>query len=165
MRGYLGLGSNLGDRLGALQSAVDLLAREPGLRIDASSRVYETDPVGGPAQPDYLNAVVRVETELTPHETLEACRRTETALGRVRDVRWGPRAIDIDVLLLDALTVDEPDLTVPHPRIADRAFVLLPLLELEPDPMLPGGRTLASVTLGPEGAQLFAPPLSTRPAP
>ncbi len=106
---YLGLGSNLGDRLATLQEAVDLLNAEPGIRVLASSRVWETDPVGGPEQPDFLNAVIRVETVLEPLQLLAACNRTEAALGRVRDVRWGPRTVDVDVLLIDGLTVDQPD--------------------------------------------------------
>jgi 2-amino-4-hydroxy-6-hydroxymethyldihydropteridine diphosphokinase len=137
---YLGLGSNLGDRLATLQAAVDRLGREPGIRVDASSRVWETAPVGGPAQPDYLNAVIRIDTDLEPADLLAACLRVEAALGRVRTERWGPRTIDVDVLLYDERTVDEPDLQVPHPRLAERAFLLAPLLELAPDPVLPDGR-------------------------
>jgi 2-amino-4-hydroxy-6-hydroxymethyldihydropteridine diphosphokinase len=156
---YLGLGSNLGDRLGTLQAAVDRLGAEDGIRVDASSRVWETAPVGGPEQPDYLNAVVRVETELEPRELLAACRRVESALGRERAERWGPRTIDVDVLLYDARTVDEPDLTVPHPRLAERAFVLLPLMELEPDPRVPDGRRLAEGPIDVSGVVPFAPPL------
>ena len=129
----LGLGSNLGDRLGTLQRAVDLLAAEPGISPSRCSRVWETDPVGGPPQPDFLNVVLRVEVDLTPHELLAACQRVEAALGRVRDVRWGPRTIDIDILSFDALLIDDEDLTVPHPRMHERRFVLTPLCELAPD--------------------------------
>jgi 2-amino-4-hydroxy-6-hydroxymethyldihydropteridine diphosphokinase len=160
MRAYLGLGSNLGDRAGNLQAAVDVLDAETGVKVVASSSVWETDPVGGPSQPDYLNAVIGVETDLAPHDLLSACQRTETALGRVRDVRWGPRTIDIDILLLDELVIDDADLTVPHPRMSERAFVLLPLLELTPDAMLPDGTRLAGVDLDDGGARLFAPPLT-----
>jgi 2-amino-4-hydroxy-6-hydroxymethyldihydropteridine diphosphokinase len=156
---YLGLGSNLGDRLANLQDAVDLLVREPGLRVAASSRVWETAPVGGPPQPDYLNAVLRIETDRSPSELLDACRRVESSLGRVRLERWGPRTIDVDLLLYDEATVDEPDLVVPHPRIAERAFVILPLLELEPDPALPDGRRLKDVRLDTAGVMPHAPPL------
>ena len=112
---YLGLGSNLGDRLATLQQAVGLLASEPGLRVDACSRVWETDPVGGPDQPDFLNVVIRVDTDLAPLDLLAACNRVESALGRVREVHWGPRTVDIDVLLFDDRRIDEPTLTVPHP--------------------------------------------------
>jgi 2-amino-4-hydroxy-6-hydroxymethyldihydropteridine diphosphokinase len=156
---YLGLGSNLGDRLANLQGAVDRLASEGGIRVDASSRVWETAPVGGPEQPDYLNAVVRVQTDRAPEELLAACRSVESALGRERSERWGPRTIDVDVLLYDGRVVDEPDLVVPHPRIAERAFVVLPLLELEPDPILPDGRRLVDLRLDTSGVAPFAPPL------
>jgi 2-amino-4-hydroxy-6-hydroxymethyldihydropteridine diphosphokinase len=156
---YLGLGSNLGDRLTNLQGAVDLLASEDGVRVDASSRVWETAPVGGPDQPDYLNAVVRIETDHAPEGLLAACRRVESALGRERTERWGPRTIDVDVLLYDERAVDEPDLVVPHPRLAERAFVVLPLLELEPDPVLPDGRRLVDLRLDTSGVAPFAPPL------
>jgi 2-amino-4-hydroxy-6-hydroxymethyldihydropteridine diphosphokinase len=158
----LGLGSNLGDRLGTLQRAVDLLAAEPGISPARCSRVWETDPVGGPPQPDFLNVVLRVEVDLTPHELLAACQRVEAALGRVRDVRWGPRTIDIDVLLFDALSIDDDDLTVPHPRMHERAFVLMPLLDVDPDATLPDGTRLVDVPLGPGaagGVRPFAPPL------
>jgi 2-amino-4-hydroxy-6-hydroxymethyldihydropteridine diphosphokinase len=154
----LGLGSNLGDRLATLQRAVDLLDAEH-VRVRASSRVWETDPVG-PAQPDFLNAVVRAETDLEPLELLSACHRVEATLGRVRHERWGPRTIDIDVLLYDGDSVDEPSLSVPHPRMTERAFVVLPMLDLDADPVLPDGTRLKDVRLGPAGgARPFAPPL------
>jgi 2-amino-4-hydroxy-6-hydroxymethyldihydropteridine diphosphokinase len=159
---YLGLGSNLGERLDTLQTAVEMLRAEPGVRVTASSRVWETDPVGGPPQPDFLNAVVRVDTDLTPFGLLGACERVETALGRERTERWGPRTVDIDLLLFDDQQLDVPLLTVPHPRMTGRAFVMLPLLELDPDARLPDGTRLADVRLGPaaaSGARPFAPPL------
>jgi len=158
----LGLGSNLGDRLVTLQRAVDLLAAEPGIAPTRCSRVWETDPVGGPPQPDFLNVVLRAEVDLTPHDLLVACQRVEGALGRVRDVRWGPRTIDIDMLLFDALAIDDADLTVPHPRMRERAFVLMPLLDVDPDAALPDGTRLVDVPLGPDGAggvRPVAPPL------
>ncbi|HEX9377828.1 MAG TPA: 2-amino-4-hydroxy-6-hydroxymethyldihydropteridine diphosphokinase [Actinomycetota bacterium] len=164
VRAFLGLGSNLGDRLGALQSAVDLLAAVPGVRVVRSSRVYETEPVG-PRQPDYLNAVVEVATVLSPRELLDACLEVERRLGRVRRERWGPRTIDVDVLTYGDREVDEPGLEVPHPRMHERGFVLAPLLELAADPMLPGGRRVATLRPGPgslRGIRPFAPPL---PAP
>lgn len=157
-RAFLGLGSNLEDRLANLQRAVDLIAARPGVRLSRSSRVYETDPIGGVEQPDFLNAVIEVETDLSARDLLAACRDLETELGRVREVRWGPRTIDVDLLVYDELEIDEPDLVVPHPRMHERAFVLIPLLELEPEPMLPGGRRAADAV--PEGsARPFAPPL------
>jgi 2-amino-4-hydroxy-6-hydroxymethyldihydropteridine diphosphokinase len=131
-RAYLGIGSNLGDRLGHLQLAVDRLARAPGVRITGVSPVYETDPVGGPVQDDFLNAVVGVDTDLTPDELLAECAAAEAAAARVRDVRWGPRTLDVDVLWIEGYTSTDPVLTVPHPRMAERAFVLAPLHDLDP---------------------------------
>jgi 2-amino-4-hydroxy-6-hydroxymethyldihydropteridine diphosphokinase len=156
---FLGLGSNLGDRLGNLQAAVDALGREPVMRVVASSRVWETAPVGGPAQPDYLNAVLRVETDGSARDLLEAAQRVEAALGRVRAERWGARTIDVDVLLFGDERIDEPDLIVPHPRFAERAFVVVPLLELDPQPAMPGGGSLRSVRLDTDGIAPVAPPL------
>lgn len=159
---YLGLGSNLGDRLDTLQRAVDLLGAEANIEVTRCSRVWETDPVGGPPQPDFLNVVVRVVVDLPPRDLLTACQRVEAALGRLRDIRWGPRTVDIDVLLIAERAIDEPDLVVPHPRLHERAFVLMPLLEIEPDPVLPDGTRLVDVRLGPDaagGVRIFAPPL------
>jgi 2-amino-4-hydroxy-6-hydroxymethyldihydropteridine diphosphokinase len=158
---YLALGSNLGDRLETLQHAVDLLHARPGIDVVRSSRVYETEPVG-PPQPAYLNAVVEVRTDLEPRELLKETQAVEDELGRVRAERWGPRTIDVDVLSFDERTVDEPELVVPHPRMHERGFVLVPLGELEPDPMLPRGRKLSALRLPPEamlGVTPFAPPL------
>ena len=155
---FLGLGSNLGDRLANLQQALDLLG-EHGVRVVACSRVWETDPVGGPAQPDFLNVVLRIETWLSPQELLTACNRVETELGRVREQRWGPRTVDVDILLF-GLEVVSGDLTIPHPRMLKRAFVLMPLLELEPDATLPDGRRIVELPLQAEGGvRPFAPPL------
>jgi 2-amino-4-hydroxy-6-hydroxymethyldihydropteridine diphosphokinase len=163
VRAFLGLGSNLGDRLANLQRAVDLLDATPGIRVVRTSRVYETAPVG-PPQPDYLNAVAEVRTALTARELLDACLEAERALGRVRAERWGPRTADIDVLTFGVEHFDEPGLTVPHPRMHERAFVLVPLLELEPDPPLPGGRSVRDLRsdLDLDGVRPFAPPLATR---
>ena len=159
---YLGLGSNLGDRLGNLQRAVELLAEQPGILVVRSSRVYETEPVGGPPQPEYLNVVVEVGTALEPLDLLRACLVVEAAMGRIRTERWGPRPIDVDVLTYGDRTIEEPNLIVPHPRMHERGFVLVPLGELDADPMLPGGRRLASLRLAPGvvlGVRAFAPPL------
>jgi 2-amino-4-hydroxy-6-hydroxymethyldihydropteridine diphosphokinase len=131
-RAYLGLGANLGDRLAHLQLAVDALARADGVRVVAVSPVYETAPVGGPEQPDYLNAVVAIDTSSTPHALLDLAHAIEAAADRVRTVRWGPRTLDVDVLLVGDERVDEPDLVVPHPRMEERAFVLVPLADLDP---------------------------------
>lgn len=129
MRAFLALGSNLGDRRAFLAEAVasipDLVAVSP---------VYETAPVGGPdAQGAYLNLVVELDTERTARELLELCGRLESAAGRVRLERWGPRTLDVDVLWVDGVSVDEPDLVVPHPRMLERRFVQVPLLDLAPD--------------------------------
>lgn len=130
---HLGLGSNLGDRLAHLQQAVDGLASEPDITVVAISSVYETSPVGGPEQDDYLNAVVAVETERLARGLLELGQRLERAARRTRTERWGPRTLDVDVLLVGFETVDEADLEVPHPRIWNRGFVVVPLHEVAPD--------------------------------
>jgi 2-amino-4-hydroxy-6-hydroxymethyldihydropteridine diphosphokinase len=157
---FLGLGSNIGDRLETLQRALDLLGAEPGVRVQRCSRVWETDPVGGPEQGDFLNVVVEVEIDLEPHDLLAACNRVELHLGRTREVRWGPRTIDIDILMIDDLTIVDDTLTVPHPRMHERVFVLLPLLELMTDPVLPNGTHLLNVRLPDQPARPVFPPLS-----
>ncbi|HYH28438.1 MAG TPA: 2-amino-4-hydroxy-6-hydroxymethyldihydropteridine diphosphokinase [Actinomycetota bacterium] len=157
---FLGLGSNLGDRLENLQQAVALLD-ERACPVRRSSRVYETDPVG-PEQPEFLNAVVEVETALDPRSLLETCLQVEWAMGRVRHERWGPRVIDIDVLTYDEREIREPGLEVPHPRMHERGFVLVPLLEITADPVLPGGRTVGTLRMDPSmlaGVRPYAPPL------
>jgi 2-amino-4-hydroxy-6-hydroxymethyldihydropteridine diphosphokinase len=131
-RAYLGLGSNLGDRLAHLQGAVDGLGATPGVTVVEVSPVYETAPVGGPPQDDYLNAVVAVETDLRPRELLGVAQGLEARAGRVRAERWGPRTLDVDVLLVGDAVVDDEDLVVPHPRMRERAFVLVPLADLDP---------------------------------
>jgi 2-amino-4-hydroxy-6-hydroxymethyldihydropteridine diphosphokinase len=128
-RAFLGLGSNLGDRREHLRAAVKALPD-----VVAVSPLYETAPVGGPGgQGPYLNLVVQLDTVRSARELLEECRAREAAAGRVRTERWGPRTLDVDVLWVDGETVDEPDLTVPHPRMFERAFVLMPLRDLAPD--------------------------------
>jgi 2-amino-4-hydroxy-6-hydroxymethyldihydropteridine diphosphokinase len=131
-RAYFGIGSNLGDRLAYLQLAVDQLAAADGVEVVGVSPVYETAPVGGPEQDDFLNAVVAVETACTAHELLALAQRIEVAAERVRSVRWGPRTLDVDVLLVGDEQLDDPDLVVPHPRMAERAFVVVPLADLDP---------------------------------
>jgi 2-amino-4-hydroxy-6-hydroxymethyldihydropteridine diphosphokinase len=162
VRAFVGLGSNLGDRLANLQRAVGLLAARNGVTVVASSRVYETAPVG-PAQPDYLNAVVEAATILGAREVLETCLSVEEELGRVRAERWGPRLIDLDLLLFGDQTIDEPGLTVPHPRMFERLFVLVPLVELITPPALPEGRSIGALRLDASGTgavRLFAHALS-----
>jgi 2-amino-4-hydroxy-6-hydroxymethyldihydropteridine diphosphokinase len=116
-RAFLGLGSNVGDRRRYLREAVETLG-DAGIGLRAVSPLYETEPVGGPDQGRYLNLVVELDTELTARELLGVCRRIESAAGRVRGERWGPRTLDVDVLWVDGVELDEPDLTVPHPRMS-----------------------------------------------
>lgn len=127
-RAFLGLGSNLGDRLGYLRAAVAALPD-----VVAVSPVYETTPVGGPEQGPYLNCVVELHTSAGARQLLRSAQACESAAGRVREERWGPRTLDVDVLWIDGETVDEADLTVPHPRMFERAFVLVPLRDVAPD--------------------------------
>jgi len=162
VRAYLGLGSNLGDRLENLLRAVRLLQDAPGVVVLRSSRVYETEPVGGPEQPDYLNAVVEIDAGIAAHALLDACLGIEDAVGRVRGELWGPRTIDVDILTYGGTTIDDGRLTVPHPRMQERMFVLAPLLELDDDPLLPGGRQISTMRLDRvdvSGARTWAPPL------
>jgi 2-amino-4-hydroxy-6-hydroxymethyldihydropteridine diphosphokinase len=142
--GYLGLGSNVGDRRTQLQAAVDRLPRH-GVRVLASSSVYETEPVGEVLeQRDFLNACVRIETELGPEELLDACKEVERELGRVAGgVRHGPRPIDVDVLLLDSVEYASERLSLPHREVGSRRFVIVPLLELDPGLTVPGEGRLA----------------------
>ena len=139
-RAYLGIGSNLGERLTYLQLAVDELAAAHGVTVVGVSPVYETAPVGGPEQPDYLNAVVAIDTTLTAHELLRVAQGIEVEADRVRTVRWGPRTLDVDVLLVGDERIDDPDLVVPHPRMTERAFVLVPLAEIAPARIIAGVR-------------------------
>jgi 2-amino-4-hydroxy-6-hydroxymethyldihydropteridine diphosphokinase len=138
-RAYVGLGANLGPREATLLRAVDLLGAEPGVDVLELSSLRETDPVGVTDQPAFLNGAVAVETTLAPRELLDALLRVERELGRERDgERWGPRTIDLDLLVYGGAIVDEPGLRVPHPRLHERRFALEPLAELEPDLVVPG---------------------------
>ena len=140
---YIGLGSNLGDRSSSFSRALELLDAEPGVRVLAVSSLRETDPVGYLDQPRFLNAACVVETELSPRELLEHLLAIERVLGRSREAsRFGPRTIDLDLLLYGDETIDEPGLTVPHPRLPDRPFALEPLAELDPELTLPDGRRI-----------------------
>lgn len=138
---WLGLGSNVGRRAQMLMSALEALQACDGLELVAASSAYETDPVGVTDQPAFLNMVARFRCALTPRELLEAVRAVEAELGRVRTKRWGPRTIDVDVLLLGDLHIETERLTVPHPEMMKRQFVLVPLAELAPNLTMPGGRT------------------------
>ena len=134
---YLGLGTNLGDRAEALQEALTRLDAA-GICVSAVSSVYETEPVGVRDQPWFLNLVCVVETDQSPCDLLTSLRNIECAMGRSRTVRWGPRPIDLDILIYDDLIQDDPCLTIPHPRMTERAFVLQPLAEISPDLVFPG---------------------------
>ena len=142
VRSVLALGSNLGDRLGHLQAALDLLAER--VRVVAVSPVYETDPVGGPEQDAYLNAVVLVDGPPAA-ELLAVGHRVEAERGRVRGERWGARTLDVDLLASGTLQSDDPACTVPHPRAAQRAFVLVPWRDVEPDGEVPGAGRVADL--------------------
>lgn len=129
-RAFLGLGSNLGDRRAYLRDAV----RSLGSSVVGVSPVYETDPVGGPeGQERYLNVVVQLDTDLAPHDLLDVCQRLEAAADRRRQERWGPRTLDVDILWMDGVEIDTGELTVPHPRLFERRFVLEPLRHLAPE--------------------------------
>ena len=143
--GYLGLGSNVGDRRAHLQAAVDALPRV-GVRVLASSSVYDTEPVGEVLdQPDFLNACIRVQTDLEPEALLDACKAVERELGRVAGgPRHGPRPIDVDLLLLGGATYRSERLSLPHEQVTSRRFVLEPLLELAPDLVVPGAGSAAA---------------------
>ncbi len=134
----LALGSNLGDRAGTLRSAVTALRAADGLAVERVSPVVETDPVGGPEQDDYLNAVVVGRTTMTSNEVLATCQRIEREHGRVRETRWGARTLDIDVIAYGTTSSNDPRLTLPHPRAHERAFVLVPWASIDPDAVLPG---------------------------
>ncbi len=163
-RGYLGLGSNIGDRRAHLQAAVTGLSAE-GVRVLASSSVYVTEPVGLVLeQPEFLNACVEIETAHPPERLLDACKSVERAVGRTAGVRHGPRVIDVDLLLLGAIELRGDRLTLPHPEVSSRRFVLVPLLELDPDLTLPHGaplaRSLAALGEG-QAVRLAGPPRAT----
>ena len=128
----LSIGSNVGDSLATLQGAVDGLSEHPEVHLLGVSPVYETDPVGGPVQDAYLNAIVLAQTTLTARELLAAIHAIEAAWRRTRQVRWGPRTLDIDIITFGAIVDDDPNLTLPHPRAAERAFVLVPWLDQFP---------------------------------
>lgn len=129
-RAYLGLGSNLGDKVENLREAVMLIDEGPQTQVVAKSSLYATAPVGYLDQDDFVNGVIEIETELTPEELLALCQSVEQSLRRVRLIRWGPRTIDVDVLLYEDVVSLDPVLTLPHPRMHERAFVLVPLSEL-----------------------------------
>jgi 2-amino-4-hydroxy-6-hydroxymethyldihydropteridine diphosphokinase len=164
LRGFLGLGSNVGDRQANLRAAVDELRRR-GVRVLAESSLYETAPQGEILdQPDFLNAAVEIDTDLGPEELLDVCKEVERALGRDQDrPRHSPRPIDVDLLLLGGATYESERLTLPHREVTSRRFVLIPLLELDPGLEVPG-RGRAADALGEEnGVHRAGPPLDVGP--
>ena len=132
MKTYIGLGANLGEREAQIRLALDDLARLPVSRLVRASSLYDSEPVGDQDQPNFLNAVAELETELTARQLLWNLLLIERRLGRVRTRHWGPRTIDLDLLLYGPVVIDEPDLQVPHPELTRRSFVLVPLVELDP---------------------------------
>lgn len=140
----LGLGSNLGDPIANLHEAVRRLEETSGITLVGRSSNYRTPPWGPVPQDDFVNICVVIDTTMSPQALLKRCLEIENELGRVRDVRWGPRVIDVDVLIYGMETIAEPDLEVPHPRMGERAFVLIPLAEIWPDAPLADGRTAAA---------------------
>ena len=139
----LALGSNLGDRQDILQGGVDAIAGIEGVRLTGVSPVYETVPVGGPPQPDYLNAVVLAEVTIPSRDLLDRLHEVEAAFDRIRLVRWGPRTLDIDIITVAGERSDDPDLTLPHPRAHERAFVLAPWLDVDEAAELAGHGAVA----------------------
>ncbi|MFF9130496.1 2-amino-4-hydroxy-6-hydroxymethyldihydropteridine diphosphokinase [Streptomyces sp. NPDC014806] len=146
-RAVIALGANLGNRLETLQGAIDALEDTPGVRVKAVSPVYETEPWGVEpgSQPSYFNAVVLVKTTLPPSSLLERAHAVEEAFHRVRDERWGPRTLDVDIVAYAGVVSDDPHLTLPHPRAHERAFVLAPWYDVEPEAELPGRGAIAGL--------------------
>jgi 2-amino-4-hydroxy-6-hydroxymethyldihydropteridine diphosphokinase len=144
-RVYIGLGSNTGDRLEYLRSGVTALSGAEDVVVVAKSGVYESEPVGVTDQPDFLNAVVALETTLDPYELLSLLHKIEIENGRQRITRWGPRTLDLDILVFGDVEQDDPKLLLPHPRLKERRFVLEPLLEADPEVRLPDGARVSTL--------------------
>lgn len=142
---YIGIGSNLGDKESNILNALRRLEEGGRVNIQARAPFYKTDPVGYTDQDWFLNTVAACETGLAPHDLLEALMKVEQDMGRVRTIHWGPRVIDLDILLYGDAVVSTPDLEIPHPRISERAFVVVPLSDLAPNITLPGGKTAAAL--------------------
>jgi len=140
-KAYIGIGSNIGNRQANIKRALDLLNSNENIEVSAVSSLVETAPVGYTEQPNFINAAAELYTNLTPRELLNTLLAIENQMGRTREVRWGPRVIDLDLLLYNNEHINEDGLQVPHPRIMERAFVLLPLAEIAPELILPDGRT------------------------
>jgi len=163
MRVLLSLGGNVGDRMARLREAVAMLARHKGIRLTAVSSCYETEPIGIVGQPAFLNMAVEIETALEPLELLNTVKEMERAIGREPAMRWGPRVIDIDIILRGGCVMESCLITIPHPSFRQRAFVLTPLAEIAPDAVDPEtGKTVAALAASPEaaGAVAFYAPAS-----
>jgi 2-amino-4-hydroxy-6-hydroxymethyldihydropteridine diphosphokinase len=151
-KAYIGVGSNVGDRLSFCRRAVEGLRANPGIVVIDVSSLYETSPVGGPPQRSFVNLVVEIETDRGPRELLELCKSIERRLGREPgEMRWGPRVADLDILTFGEEKMNEPGLEIPHPRLTQRRFVLVPLLEIDPDASDPWGRRYADFLEEAEG--------------
>jgi 2-amino-4-hydroxy-6-hydroxymethyldihydropteridine diphosphokinase len=141
---FIGIGSNVGDRSTFCRRAVKDLEEAEGVTLDVTSSLYETSPIGGPPQRSYVNLVVKISTTLSARALLERCQEIEQNLGReASDIRWGPRVVDLDILTFDSEKISEPDLEIPHPRMTERRFVLVPLFEIAPDAADPWGTLYA----------------------
>lgn len=160
---YLGIGSNVGDRVAFCRAAVAALEGHPEIELDATSSLYETSPVGGPPQRSFVNLVVRIRTSLDARSLLEAVKGIERQLGREpNEMRWGPRVADIDILTFDDEKVAEPDLEIPHPRLTQRRFVLVPLLEIDAEAADPWGTRYADALDLAEGEVELLEPFESR---
>lgn len=146
---YIGLGTNLGDRLANLKRSLDLILQLPGVQLEACSNIYETKPVGGPEQGPFLNACISVKSNLAPVKLLQAMLAIEHKMKRIRTARWGPRIIDLDLLVYEGTTVNTPVLQLPHPRLKERDFVLIPLADIAPQLIIPGvNQTVGQILAG-----------------
>ncbi len=154
---YVALGANLGDREASLKEAIRRLREEPDLELQRISPVYETAPVGYTDQPSFLNMTIGLRTAISPLDLLRRLLAIERDMGRVRDIRWGPRNIDLDLLAYDSIAMDTPELTLPHPRMGERAFVLVPLKDIWPEELpFPWEKQLSAMSLREEGISRFA---------
>ena len=152
IKAYLGIGSNVGDRATFCRRAVSALGEIDGIEVTQVSSLYETSPIGGPPQRSFVNLVIEIATSLSPRGLLDATQAVEQRLGREpSEIRWGPRVVDLDILTFGEEKISEPDLEIPHPRITQRRFVLVPLLELDPDASDPWGTRYADVSADAEG--------------
>ncbi|WP_347861751.1 2-amino-4-hydroxy-6-hydroxymethyldihydropteridine diphosphokinase [Salimicrobium sp. PL1-032A] len=147
-RAYIALGSNISPRKRYLYEAIHLLGEHPSISVEGRSFIYETDPVGYVDQHDFLNMVVAVETTLAPIALLDVCQEVEDSLGRVRSIKWGPRTIDLDILVFEGKEMEDERLTLPHPYLHERAFVLIPLADVDGELRLPPGETTVASLVG-----------------